>query len=95
MTITLTPDIEKALASEANRKGTTPETLALDCLRSRFLAESVDDSTPPKGSLAEFLADRIGVIDSGQIVDGGARMSEKTGRDFAEGLLKKKQQGRL
>ena len=36
MIITLTPDIEQALADQAHKLGTTPEQLALDSLRERF-----------------------------------------------------------
>ncbi len=43
MVIALTPDIESALAEEARRQGTTPEQLALDYLRERF----VPGATPP------------------------------------------------
>ncbi len=32
MTITLTPEIESAIAEEARKQGTTPEVLVLDCL---------------------------------------------------------------
>lgn len=37
MVLHLTSDIESALAEEAKRRGTTPEQLALDCLRARFV----------------------------------------------------------
>lgn len=37
MVIHLTPDVENALAEEAKRRGTTPEQLALDCLRAWFV----------------------------------------------------------
>ena len=39
MIITLTPDIEQALAAEARKLGRTPEQLALDSLRERFLSQ--------------------------------------------------------
>jgi len=93
MTINLTPDVERALTSEATRRGTSVESLVLDCLRSQFVEKQA--LLPQNGSLADFLADMIGVIDSGERVPGGARMSENTGKKFAEGMLQKKQQGRL
>ena len=37
MTITLTPEIEDAIAEQAHREGKTPERLALDGLRSLFV----------------------------------------------------------
>jgi hypothetical protein len=49
----------------------------------------------PPGSLAEALADFIGVLDSGEYVPGGAQMSERTGEKFAEGLVEQRKQGRL
>ncbi len=38
MTLTLTPDIEKELTEEAQRRGTTPERLALERLRANGAA---------------------------------------------------------
>ncbi len=37
MTITLTPEIENAIAEQARQKGTPPEQLALDGLRTLFV----------------------------------------------------------
>ena len=89
-------DIESALADEARRQGTTPELLALDCLRQRFVLAPADSR--PEGdqeSLADFLADHIGVLNSAEQIPGGAQMSEDTGKKFAAGMLRKRQQGRL
>src|SRR5262245_61069644 len=91
MTITLTPDLEQALIEEARKRGTTPELLALDCLRARFLPPSQPrDPAAEQGSLADFLADHIGVLSSSEHVPGGARLSEEPGKKFAEGLLNSK-----
>ncbi len=38
MTITLTPEIENAIAEQAQREGTTAEQIALDGLRHLFIA---------------------------------------------------------
>ncbi|BDI34374.1 hypothetical protein CCAX7_64250 [Capsulimonas corticalis] len=38
MTITLTPELEKAIEERAQREGTTPENVALQGLRSLFVA---------------------------------------------------------
>jgi hypothetical protein len=46
-------------------------------------------------TMAEFLEGYIGVFDSREDQPGGARMSEDTGRKFAEEMLRKRQQGRL
>ncbi|HEY0602482.1 MAG TPA: hypothetical protein VGD58_06210 [Herpetosiphonaceae bacterium] len=96
MNITLTPDIEQALEEQAREQGTTPEQLALDSLRQQFVdpTKSKPDSTF-EGSLADFLGDSIGSIDSNEHVPGGAQMSESTGKSFTQGLLKKRQQGHL
>lgn len=37
MVIRLTPQLEAALSEQARRRGVTPEVLALDALRDRFL----------------------------------------------------------
>jgi len=96
MTITLTPEIERALTEEAQRLGTTPEILALDCLREQFVSNTTIEPTEEgQGTLADFLADHIGVLASREQVPGGARMSEHSGQKFAAGLVKKRQQRRL
>lgn len=96
MTIQLTPEIESALAEAARRQGTTPELLALDCLRARFVSAELGQSgNSEKGTLADFLAGHIGVLASGEFIPGGARMSEKTGKKFAAGMVQKRTEGRL
>jgi hypothetical protein len=96
MTIILTSDIESALTEEARKQGTTAEELALQCLRTRFVPAE-GGGAPPQGqeTLADFLADHIGVLASAEYVPGGARMSEDSGKKFATGLIQKRQQGRL
>lgn len=37
MSITLSPELEAVLSEQAKRSGVTPEALALDALRARFL----------------------------------------------------------
>lgn len=80
MIITLAPDLEHALREQAQKKGTTPELLALESLREQFVVPV--GSTPPDGeaeTLADFLSGHIGVIRSSEQVPGGARMSENSG----------------
>jgi hypothetical protein len=43
MTITLTPDIEKAVIERANEQNTSPETIVLDALRAKFRSDPVRD----------------------------------------------------
>lgn len=101
MNITLTPDIEKALGEFAEKQGTTVELLALKTLRERFFPKETEFLKEPAGrrserkSLADLLAGFIGSIDSGDIADGGARMSENTGKKFGEILREKRQMGKL
>lgn len=96
MVIKLTPDIETALAEEARKQGTTPELLALDCLRKWFLASAAPPIGPKgQGTLADFLGEHIGILSSSEVVPGGAQMSADAGKKFAAGLLKRRQQGRL
>ena len=95
MIITLTPDIEQALATEARKLGTTPEQLALDSLRERFVpAEAAVAPAEEPATLADFLSGHLGVLHSSEYVPGGARMSEASGRKFAAGLLAQHRQER-
>ena len=96
MELHLPSDIEQALIEQAQRLGTTPEQLALEELRRQFVhpAASVDLEIVP-GTLAEFLAEFIGVLHSDEYVPGGARMSENTGESFTRIVVEKRRQGRL
>jgi hypothetical protein len=84
LTIIVPPELEQTITEQAQQKGTTPELLTLDVLHREFLPAS----PPPanEGTLADFLGDFIGCLDSGEIVPGGARMSENIGAKFAEGM---------
>ncbi len=93
MIITLTPDIEQALTEEAHKQGRTPEQLALDSLRERFLLPESDISPAGKQtSLADFLCRHLGVLHSSEHVPGGACLSEESGRKFAAGLVAQRHQ---
>jgi hypothetical protein len=96
MIITLPHDIEQALVEHARKQGTTPELLALNSLRERFLPSLVPDRPAEgEGTLADFLGKHIGVLHSSEHIPGGARMSENPHNKFAAGMVKKRQQGRL
>jgi predicted nucleic acid-binding protein len=76
MIITLTPDIEQALAAEAQKLGRTPEQLALDSLRERFLSPERERSpAEAQATLADFLRGHLGVLHSSEHVPGGARLA--------------------
>jgi hypothetical protein len=94
VTITLTPELEKVVIEQAQQQGTTPELLALDKLNEQFLSRPPAASSE-EGNLADYLGDFIGCLDSGELVPGGARMSENIGEKFAEGMMQKRNEGRL
>ncbi len=96
MEITLTPDIEQALREQAERRGTTPEQLAIESLRQQFV-HPTQSERPAEGqrTLADFLGDSIGVLHSHEHVPGGARMSEVTSETFTKGLIEKRARGQL
>ncbi|MFN8474727.1 MAG: hypothetical protein U0822_21225 [Anaerolineae bacterium] len=95
MDIRLTPDIEEALAQEAQRRGTTVETLALDYLRERFVSSGPVEEAGDGETLADFLGDYVGSLASSEFVAGGAQMSVEPGRRFASGMVAKRQQSHL
>lgn len=95
MTIELTPDLERALAKAAERRGTTPQVLALALLSEQLLDADTVGPAAPGATMADFLADHIGVLDSSEYISGMSDLSEETGRKFTAALLKRQQEGRL
>ena len=90
MEIALTPEVETALHEQARKEGTSPEMVAIKALREKFVGPEPPQVRPEQeGSLADFLAGHIGVLSSDEVVPGGARMSEKSGADFAQGFDEK------
>lgn len=87
-TITLPPDIEGPLAEEAQRRGTTPELLAVDCLRKQFVPAT--DKPTESETLFDFLSGYMGAV-SGTT----EALSENCGQRFAESLAEKQRRGRL
>ncbi len=88
LTLTLPPDLGRAMAEQAKRLGTTPELLALDSLRKHFVAAvSEKASTAGMETMADFLDGYIGVLDSREHTPGGARMSERCGEKFTAMLV--------
>ena len=91
MTLTLTPEIEKLLAREAQRQGTTPESLALDALQERFGEETKETpETESEGSAYDLFAGRIG-----RIHGSNEALSQNPGERFTEYVVKKHQEGHL
>lgn len=94
ITITLPPELEQAVTERAQQQGTTPELVTLDVLRKQLLPAV--SPTPVEGeTMADFLADFIGCIDSGKIVPGGTQMSKDIGKKFTQGMVEKRKAGRL
>jgi len=95
ITITLPPELEQAVTERAQNQGTTPELLVLDRLREQFLPALPPEELPEGATMADFLADFIGCIDSGEIVPGGAQMSKDIGKKFTQDMVEKRKAGRL
>ncbi len=100
MKITVPPELERALNAQARKLGTTAELVALDSLRERFVRtrrKRGHDEGEGDGrkTLADFLKGYVGVLDSSELVEGGARMSEEPGKKFAQALIEKRSRGRL
>jgi hypothetical protein len=65
LTLELAPEIEAALAEEARRQGTTPESLALKTLRERFNAPPEEEEARAEDNdLPDFWKGYVGVVDS-------------------------------
>lgn len=88
--ITLPPEVEGPLVEEARKKGTTPELLAVDCLRKVFTPPSEEKKLPEGATLFDFLDGYAGTI-SGT----SEPLSEDCGRRFAEGLAEKQRRGHV
>lgn len=96
MTLSLTPEMGKALELAARRKGTTPESIVLSLVHDHVLVPAEEEQAPPPpGSLAELLEGYAGVFDSREFVPGGARLSERAAERFTDILEEKRKQGRL
>jgi hypothetical protein len=94
-TITLPADLERAISAQARAQGTTLELLALDKLQALFLPDLQPEDASEAETMAEFLKDFIGCIDSRDVIAGGANLSEASGRKLGELLVKKHREGRL
>ena len=91
ITILLPSDIEGPLTAEAERRGTTPELLALDSLRKLFASPPVSGEPPGDATtLFDFLDGYIGTVEGST-----EAFSENCGQRFAEGMAEKQQRGHL
>jgi hypothetical protein len=89
-TITLPPEIEEPLAEEARKQGTTPELLAVDCLRKLFTPSPVAGKPVEGETLFDFLSGYVGTVNGTT-----EALSENCGQRFAQGLVEKQQRGRV
>jgi hypothetical protein len=89
-TITLPPDLEGRLTEEARRRGTAPELLALDSLRSLFIDKVTENKNGGAETLYDFLSGHIGTSSCSR-----EAFSENCGQLFADSLVEKHRQGRL
>jgi hypothetical protein len=94
--IVLPPDLEQAVTHQAQQQGTSPELYLLNDLRQRYLAEEPPASPPQAGqTMAEYLGNLVGCIDSREVFPEGSHMSEDSGRKFADLMVEKRRQGKL
>ncbi len=89
-TITLPPEVEGPLTEEARKKGTTPELLAIDCLRKLFTPSPAIGASAKGESLFEFLSGYVGTVNGST-----EALSEDCGQHFAQGLVEKQQRGHM
>ena len=94
VSITLPQELEQIVARRAAEQRTTPELLLLDDLN-RLYAPPADAPRAEGQTLAEYWADYIGSIDSGETGSGDGALSENTGRQFAELMVQKYRKGSL
>jgi len=95
VTITLSAELEKAVTEEAAQQGTTAVLLTLDVLQERFLKPSSTNHAPQGATLADALAEYIGAVDTRDKYPEGSTLSEDTGRKFAQGMVEKRNRGKL
>ena len=109
MKIQLPADLEAELQEESRLSGVSVEKLITICVAEHFAKVRRVSPYPapapfykkedfPPGSLAEALADHIGVLDSGELGPEAQEwlpLSENTGEKFAEILLRKHREGHL
>jgi len=88
-TIILPPEIEEPLVEEARKQGTTPELLAVDCLRKLFTSSPTIGEPAEGETLFDFLSGYAGTVNGTT-----EALSENCGQRFTQGLVEKQQRGR-
>jgi hypothetical protein len=94
--ITLPSDLEQAIERRAQECGTPPERFVVDDLRLRYLPEtSPSEHSLHPGTLADYLGDFVGSVDSHDVFPEGSPLSDRAGEEFANMMLEKHRQGKL
>jgi hypothetical protein len=88
--ITLPPEIEESLVEAARKQGTTPELLAVDCLRQVLVPAPAEKKTADNDTLFDFLFGYTGTVNGSR-----EALSENCGQRFLQTLLDKQQRGPL
>ena len=88
MELILSPEIENIIRKEAEQRGLKPEELVAMSLQELFLPGKSTDFGKGE-SMADYLTDFIGVIDSSESLQAVSTLSENSGEKFAT-LLKEK-----
>lgn len=94
MTIELTPQLEQALESEASRRGTTPQALAVQLIESQLPAAK---PSPPAGAktMYDVLKPHLDSLPPPSPDRPSSFRAEDSGRAFTDILLERRREGRL
>jgi hypothetical protein len=95
MTIHLSPDLELALSQEAERRGTTPQALAIRLIELQLPSDKQEqESGKEPATIGEWLKPFLDSLPPKDPNRPPSRLSEDSGRKFAELLREKRRQGR-
>jgi hypothetical protein len=95
LTITLPPELEEVVTREARKRGTTPDRLVIEVLRNAFLPAEAANESELQGTLADYLSDYIGSVNSRENGGEVSNLSEDTGKKFTQLMVEKHRQGKL
>ncbi len=96
MQIILTEDLEQQLQEYACAHSIKTEILVVEVLREWCGMQNISGGTQSEPqNLADFLGEYIGAVSSKEIIADGAQMSTGYKKRISEGIMAKKQQGRL
>ena len=95
--VDLPPKAQSRLRERAAEAGKEENVLAALLLTELLVPEEEDVETDELagGTLADLLKGRTGLFRSSERIPGGARMSENTGKQFADGMEEKRRRGHL